>query len=310
MTISVRFYRIIIGLGILSASVFLLNYKLPVHANDEIFEEIGLKNLGPQNEQCHDQNICPGMCSCRLEIRPGILTKTYNWTVYEPHSDKLFRISGRSGQLNTAYYIEGTFTFSDSQCLITFDKNSSEEFASRVNEKTSICNYQQPFCCCKTDPKTKMVTDCKRSVYYTDGWNENTMSCDAIGSGYQAYKDADGGGACQIFQDTKNEQLKAQQQAKDQAQQGTDVKYESRKLNELPFTSPQDLIGRIIQLLLGFIGSIALLLYVAAGLIWMTARGESDKIEKAKMIMFWTSAGIAAMLASYVVVASLFKLLI
>lgn len=82
---------------------------------------------------------------------------------------------------------------------------------------------------------------------------------------------------------------------------------EAQGLNQLTkFSGPSQLIGQAIRLLLSFIGSIALILYIYAGILWMTAAGSSEQIEKAKQIFLWTSLGLVAMLGSYVVVRFLF----
>lgn len=68
------------------------------------------------------------------------------------------------------------------------------------------------------------------------------------------------------------------------------------------------LIGRIIQLLTAFMGSIALVLYIYAGIVWMTASGDKQKVGKAKEIMVWTTFGVVVMLGSYILTSFIFKM--
>jgi uncharacterized membrane protein len=56
-----------------------------------------------------------------------------------------------------------------------------------------------------------------------------------------------------------------------------------------------------------FIGSIVLVMYIFGGFLWMTASGNSEQVDKAKKILVWSSLGVVAMLASYVLVTFLFK---
>ena len=70
----------------------------------------------------------------------------------------------------------------------------------------------------------------------------------------------------------------------------------------------QILIGRIIKYILGFTGSLALAMFVYAGFMYMTARGNSDRISRALRIMTWAGLGTVVVLASYVLVGFIFKI--
>lgn len=78
-------------------------------------------------------------------------------------------------------------------------------------------------------------------------------------------------------------------------------------LNKANFSGPADIINRAIKILLAFIGSIALILYIYSGFLWMTASGGSDQVEKAKTTMVWTTLGVVMMLASYLLASFIFK---
>ena len=80
------------------------------------------------------------------------------------------------------------------------------------------------------------------------------------------------------------------------------IKDLARDLNPLNISSPQDLFARAINVLMAFIGSIALILYIYSGFIWMSAGGNNDKISKAKTILVWTTLGIIVMGGSYMIV--------
>ncbi|MEK7072567.1 MAG: hypothetical protein AAB969_03285, partial [Patescibacteria group bacterium] len=47
-------------------------------------------------------------------------------------------------------------------------------------------------------------------------------------------------------------------------------------------TNLPEAIGKIIQIFLGFLGVIAVVLIIYAGFLWMTAGGDSGKVDKAK----------------------------
>lgn len=78
------------------------------------------------------------------------------------------------------------------------------------------------------------------------------------------------------------------------------------ELNQLPSTNAQEIIGQAIKILTAFMGAIMFVLVVYAGFLWMTAQGNSDKIETAKNIMVWSALGVAVMLTSYIIVQFVF----
>ncbi len=87
-----------------------------------------------------------------------------------------------------------------------------------------------------------------------------------------------------------------------------DLKGQAKEnLNPANLTSATQLIGRAIKLLIGFIGTIALALYIYSGLLWMTSAGNSGQVDKAKNILIWATLGVVVMLGSYVLVDFLFK---
>ncbi|HPY08401.1 MAG: Mbov_0395 family pilin-like conjugal transfer protein [Patescibacteria group bacterium] len=63
--------------------------------------------------------------------------------------------------------------------------------------------------------------------------------------------------------------------------------------------SPQKLIGRIINSVLGIVGSLALLMFVFGGLTWMTSSGNPEKIQKGKNIIVWAAIGLVIVFFAY-----------
>ena len=64
-------------------------------------------------------------------------------------------------------------------------------------------------------------------------------------------------------------------------------------------TTPQVLIGKIINSVLGVVGSLALLMFIFGGLTWMTSAGSADKVKKGKDIIVWSAIGLVVIFASY-----------
>jgi hypothetical protein len=63
--------------------------------------------------------------------------------------------------------------------------------------------------------------------------------------------------------------------------------------------SPQLLIGKLIDSVLGIVGSIALLMFIFGGLTWMTSGGSAEKIKKGRDIIVWSAIGLIIIFASY-----------
>lgn len=78
----------------------------------------------------------------------------------------------------------------------------------------------------------------------------------------------------------------------------------SNPLSSTP--TPQQLIGKVIQAVLGLVGSLALLMFVYGGLTWMTAAGNGDKVQKGKDILVWSVIGLVVIFSSYVLVKFVF----
>ena len=72
--------------------------------------------------------------------------------------------------------------------------------------------------------------------------------------------------------------------------------------NPLGNATPHSLIGRIIDAILGIIGSLALLMFIFGGITWMTSAGSPEKIKKGRDILIWASIGLAIVFFSYAIV--------
>jgi hypothetical protein len=62
---------------------------------------------------------------------------------------------------------------------------------------------------------------------------------------------------------------------------------------------PRAIVASIIKILLSFLGTIAVVLIIYAGFLWMTAGGKPDNTKKAKDIMSTAVVGLIIILISY-----------
>lgn len=63
------------------------------------------------------------------------------------------------------------------------------------------------------------------------------------------------------------------------------------------------LIGNVLRGLIGIIGTIALIIFLYGGFLWMTAFGEEEKVKKGWDTMVWGGFGLGSIFGSYVFVS-------
>src|SRR3990167_8464142 len=64
-------------------------------------------------------------------------------------------------------------------------------------------------------------------------------------------------------------------------------------------TDPRQIASKVINVILGFLGIIAVVLIVAGGFMWMTAAGNDEKIGTARKIMTAGAIGLVIVLAAF-----------
>ena len=78
----------------------------------------------------------------------------------------------------------------------------------------------------------------------------------------------------------------------------------------LSSTDPRIIIARIIQVFLGFLGTIALVLIIYAGFLWMTSSGDDTKIQQAKDILKNAVIGLIIILSSFAIASFILNMLL
>lgn len=62
------------------------------------------------------------------------------------------------------------------------------------------------------------------------------------------------------------------------------------------------IIGKVVNMILGITGSIALLMFVVGGIIWLTSTGEEKRIKKGWDTMMWAGMGLIVVFGAYIIV--------
>lgn len=74
--------------------------------------------------------------------------------------------------------------------------------------------------------------------------------------------------------------------------------------NPLGTTNVREVIGRLISAILGVTGSIALLMFIYGGFLWLISAG-GDNIKKGKEVMKWAALGLVVIVGAYTIVRAI-----
>ncbi len=76
--------------------------------------------------------------------------------------------------------------------------------------------------------------------------------------------------------------------------------------NPLGTTDVRAIIARVINGAIAVSGSLALLMFVYGGLVWLASMGRPDWIDKGKKTLTWAVIGIAVVSLAYIVTYTIF----
>lgn len=79
--------------------------------------------------------------------------------------------------------------------------------------------------------------------------------------------------------------------------------------NPLGISFVNKFIGNIINSVFGFVGSIALLMFIYGGLLWIMAGGNAEKIKDSRNTLVWAAIGLMFIFLSYAATSILIKVL-
>jgi len=67
-------------------------------------------------------------------------------------------------------------------------------------------------------------------------------------------------------------------------------------------TSVSGFVGRIIQVAVSVMGTIAFVMFIYGGILWMFSQGNSEKAAKASKIIVWSALGVVVIFSSYTII--------
>ena len=77
--------------------------------------------------------------------------------------------------------------------------------------------------------------------------------------------------------------------------------------NPIGETNPNLIIGKVIEAALGIVGSLALLMFIYGGFIWMLAAGNNERVQKGKEVLIWATVGLVVIFSSYAMIKLIFQ---
>ena len=80
--------------------------------------------------------------------------------------------------------------------------------------------------------------------------------------------------------------------------------------NPLGTTDVRLIIANVINGALSISGSIALLMFIYGGFLWLTAMGKPEAVDKGKKVLIWATLGIIVIASAYVVTNAIFNALL
>lgn len=72
--------------------------------------------------------------------------------------------------------------------------------------------------------------------------------------------------------------------------------------NPLNISSPQALLGQVLNGVFGIIGSLALVMFIFGGLTWMVSAGNPEKVKKGRDMLIWAAIGLFIVFSAYALV--------
>lgn len=77
---------------------------------------------------------------------------------------------------------------------------------------------------------------------------------------------------------------------------GNQAGYDTKNVNDTTLSAT---VGKVIEAILALVGTIFFILTVYAGILWMTARGKDEQVEKATKIFQTSIIGLVVIVGAY-----------
>lgn len=75
-----------------------------------------------------------------------------------------------------------------------------------------------------------------------------------------------------------------------------------RGLDQLGVKNVSDFTSRVIRVALSFMGTLALVMFIYGGILWMFSQGNGEKAKKATKVIIWSALGLIVIISSYAII--------
>lgn len=66
------------------------------------------------------------------------------------------------------------------------------------------------------------------------------------------------------------------------------------------------IVGRAVTIFTGLSGSVALLMFMYGGVMWLTSGGNAERVERGKKIFTWATIGLVIIFGAYAILSAIF----
>lgn len=77
--------------------------------------------------------------------------------------------------------------------------------------------------------------------------------------------------------------------------------------NPIGESDPRIIVGNVIKVVLGLVGSLALVLFIYGGVVMMTSAGNSDRVATGRNTLVWATIGLLVIFSSYTIVGFIIR---
>lgn len=75
------------------------------------------------------------------------------------------------------------------------------------------------------------------------------------------------------------------------------------------FITPENLISRLVKMILGLTGVLAIIMFMYGAVLISSSAGNSKQVDKGKNVIFWAVIGIVVTFSAYAIVTAVLKVI-
>jgi len=186
----------------------------------------------------------------------------------------------------------------DGPTISQWEQDIKEQGQSEIEIKTECkeIEYTGP------DEDTDKFLACKQQIGVPKGMNGVNFDTEKECLAFQQQR-------LKTFESVLGQSIKPEEkpEGKPEGKPAVPLVPDASSLNQLGSVTIQKLLGKVIKTAMGIMGTIAFVMFVYSGILWMTAGGNSEKQTQAIKILTWSALGVIVILSSYALTDFVFE---